>query len=538
MTHDAGAGAVTSARVGTSREPSLWPAVLLATLVGVIVRAAPVGSASFPINDGGLFASFVDSILAGPDLIPANIDYNSLGGPFAYPPLAFLATAGLQWLFPIGTVEWLRWLPLAASIATVPAFFLLAREAAPGRLHAIVATFAFALVPRSFEWMIMGGGLSRAPGFLLAILAIWLGLRFLRGGGRSWLGAGIALGLAVLTHPAAALFAGVSLALATIFLARSRRAWIRMTGTALAGLLVAAPWLVLMSARYGIEPFLSAGGVSANPVQSAFALITASVTDEPFWKLAAGLGVLGFVYLLFARRFFVPVWVVVLVFADPRAGATFVSVPLSLLVAVGLLDLVVARLGRVADGLEAPSEWSTAPWRRRSIRAVMGLTLVVGMVSSLLAPYILDPMSSLSADQRSAMAWSRESLPSATRAVVVTGRSWYEDATSEWFPYLTGQTSVATVQGYEWMGSSAWRRQLELADDLAGVSRETAASIEAWAGAWGIEFDVVYVPKGSLGAVLSPTDCCPALRTTLAESGDYEIVYDGPGATIARRVRP
>jgi len=273
-------------------------------------------------------------------------------------------------------------------------------------------------------------------------------------------------------------------------------------------------------------------------VQSAFALVTASVTDEPFWKLAAGLGVLGFIYSLFARSLFVPAWAVVLVFADPRAGATFVSVPLSLLVAVGLLDLVVARLGSVVGDRAPASEWSTPPWRRRSIRALMGLTLVVGMLSSLLVPQILDPMSSLSTDQRSAMAWSRTSLPLEVPVVVVTGRSWYEDATSEWFPYLTGQTSVATVQGYEWMGSSAWRRQVELADALASVSRETASSIDAWARDWGIEFDFVYVPKGRLGSVTSPTDCCPALRTTLAESGDYQIVYEGPGATIARRVRP
>ncbi len=153
------------------------------------------------MNDGGLFASYVDDILRTGQALPMWTSYNSLDGPFAYPPLAFIATAGLETVIPLGTVEWLRWIPLAASIATVPAFFLLALVLAPSRVHAAVAAFAFAFVPRSFEWLVMGGGLTRAPGFLLAILAVYLGIRFLKLGGRAWLGAGICLGLTVLTHP-------------------------------------------------------------------------------------------------------------------------------------------------------------------------------------------------------------------------------------------------------------------------------------------------------------------------------------------------
>ena len=43
-----------------------------------------------------------------------------------------------------------------------------------------------------------------------------------------------------------------------------------------------------------------------------------------------------------------------------------------------------------------------------------------------------------------------------------------------------------------------------------------------------------YVPKGNLAGPFSPEDCCPALRESLAASAGYEIVYDGPGATIAQ----
>ena len=233
---------------------SLWPAILLATLAGGIARAAPVLAAGFPVNDGGLFASIVDAILAGPRLLPASITYNELDAPLAYPPLAFLATAGLECILPIGTVEWLRWIPLVASIATIPALALLANELAPSRVHAAVATFAFALLPRSFEFLVMGGGLARAPGMFLAILAIYLCMRSLRRGDRSWVGAGVALGLAVATHPEGGLFAALSLSLVALAYARGRRAWSRMVAVAGIGVLVTLPLLVAVVAGHGIGP--------------------------------------------------------------------------------------------------------------------------------------------------------------------------------------------------------------------------------------------------------------------------------------------
>jgi hypothetical protein len=525
-----------AATPGETRELSPWPAILLATLAGAIVRAAPVVQAGFPVNDGGLFASMVDDILKTGQAIPAWTSYNGLGGPFAYPPLAFIVTAGLETLMPLGTVEWLRWIPLLSAIATVPAFALLATVLAPSRVHVAIATFVFALVPRSFEWLVMGGGLTRAPGVLLAILSIYLGIRFLKTGGRAWLGAGIVLGLTVLTHPQAGLFAAISLSLATLAYARGRRAWSRMIAAAAVGLLVTSPWLLVVMTRYGIGPLLSAGGTGVNLVQSIFYLLTATVTDEPLWKLAAGLGVLGVIYSLSLRRFFVPAWAAVLVLADPRGAATVVSAPLSLLAAVGLQDVVVARIGGVGGDLLSAPGWPTPLLRSRSVRAVLGGALLLGMLSATLAPYVLSPMATLGSDERSAMTWSRDSLPPAARVVIVTGRPWYEDATSEWFPYLAGRVSVATVQGHEWLGSTAWQRQLGLADALLGRAKDTVAALAEWARRFGVEYDYVYLPKGRLGGVTPPEDCCGPMRATLRESVDYEIVYDGVGATIARRI--
>ena len=515
---------------------SLWPAILLATLAGGIARAAPVLAAGFPVNDGGLFASIVDAILAGPRLLPASITYNELDAPLAYPPLAFLATAGLECILPIGTVEWLRWIPLVASIATIPALALLANELAPSRVHAAVATFAFALLPRSFEFLVMGGGLARAPGMFLAILAIYLCMRSLRRGDRSWVGAGVALGLAVATHPEGGLFAALSLSLVALAYARGRRAWSRMVAVAGIGVLVTLPWLVAVVAGHGIGPLESAGGTSLNLFQSLYYLVTANLTDEPLWALTGGLAVLGLIYSLAVRRFFVPLWVVAVVVANPRGAETYASVPIAILAAVGLLDVVVARVVPIGGDLASTPGWPASVLRTRAASAVLGGALVLAMLSAFLAPYLASPMASLDADARAAMTWVRDSLPAASRVVVVSGRPWYEDATAEWLPYLSGRVSVATVQGHEWLGSSSWQHQLDLAAALEARADDAVASLDEWAREYGVDYDYVYLPKGRLGGALSEGDCCSAMRVTIRQAPQYEIVYDGAGATIARRL--
>jgi len=91
---------------------------------------------------------------------------------------------------------------------------------------------------------------------------------------------------------------------------------------------------------------------------------------------------------------------------------------------------------------------------------------------------------------------------------------------------------------YEWLGAAAWNRQLELNAALADRADDTVAALDAWAREFDVPYDVAYIPKGHLGSVLSDEDCCSAMRTTLRDSADYEIIYDGAGATIARRLRP
>ena len=517
------------------RQWSPWRAILFATLLGAIVRAAPLLLAGFPINDGGMFASLIDAILTGPGL-PNSITYNDLNAPFAYPPLAFVVTAGLERLLPIGTVEWLRWIPLITSVALIPACALLALELAPTKVHAVIATFVFALVPRSFEWLVMGGGLTRSLGFLFAILAILMLIRYLRHGGRAWIGAGISLGLAVLSHAEGGLFAALSLTIASLAYARDRHAWSRTIAAAALGVLVALPWLVSTIGSHGLTLLISAGGTGLNVVQGLYFLLTMTLTDEPLVTLTASLAALGFIYSLSRRWYFLSLWVILTVLIDPRAAATYVSVPLSILAAIGLLDVVIARVIHIAGDISTAPGWPRELLRARPVAIILGAALEIAFLSALISPFLLGSMASLGGDARSAMAWTSDSLPASARVVVVTGRIWTVDAPSEWFPYLAGRRSVATVQGNEWLGPAAWDQSLDRNFSLQARAGDTVASLDDWADEFGVEFDYVFLPKGQLGGPFSPGDCCAAMRTTLRESPNYQVVYDGPGATIGHRV--
>jgi hypothetical protein len=65
--------------------------------------------------------------------------------------------------------------------------------------------------------------------------------------------------------------------------------------------------------------------------------------------------------------------------------------------------------------------------------------------------------------------------------VVITGGYWFSDQVSEWFPALANRASVATVQGYEWLGGTRWLRQQEANADLQACSTAVDACLTAFA---------------------------------------------------------
>jgi hypothetical protein len=136
-------------------------------------------------------------------------------------------------------------------------------------------------------------------------------------------------------------------------------------------------------------------------------------------------------------------------------------------------------------------------------------------------------------DERVAFNWISQNVPPKSSFVILTGEaSPGGDAVSEWFPALTGQISLATIQGHEWTREKtlmpAWIDFLSLQSCLNSGPQ----CIEEWAITNKTAFSYVYLRKYRLSADGSTQAAITPLELLLRASLDYKVVYDSPAAVI------
>ncbi len=151
---------------------SRWANLVLSfsILFGAIIRFAPTIISGAPINDGGMFYVMIRDLELNHFFIPAFTTYNFQNIPFAYPPFSFYI-GGLLNSIGIPIIDLIRWLPPIVSTLSILAFYILACLILNSKSKGTLATTAYALLPRTFSWYVMGGGLSRTFGILFLLLA-------------------------------------------------------------------------------------------------------------------------------------------------------------------------------------------------------------------------------------------------------------------------------------------------------------------------------------------------------------------------------
>ncbi|MEX2247573.1 MAG: hypothetical protein WEC75_12915 [Dehalococcoidia bacterium] len=514
-------------------------ALAAAVALGGLVRASFVLGADFPLNDGGMFFVMARDLQANGYALPGFTAYNGGEIPFAYPPLGIYAAALFADLTPVSMLDAFRFLPLLVSTFSIVAFFLLARTMLSTRVAVVVAVTAFALVPRSFIWMIMGGGITRSFGFVFAILTVQQALLLYTRGGRRHAALAACLGaLTLLSHVEMAWFAAFSCGLLFAIHGRSRGGVISSAAVAAGVLVLAAPWWANVLAQHGIEPFVAAADTRSPEANPVVLLIQFRMTAEPLFPLIATLAALGAFACMVNRQYVLPVWVAACALLDPRGFGTVASVPIALLAGIAVQDVLVPFLHHPArtalsagsDDLLVPRLRPGAPaWLLPSGGVIMACYALIGTLVA--APTLL---TGLAPDERDAMAWVAASTPEAARVLVVSGEAWDGDRTSEWLPALAGRRSVATVQGREWLREPAFDAQIHAHRAVQECAQADAACLTNWARDTGRTFDFVYLPRLSPRTPPSAEgdECCPALRASLFADTAYRVVYDGPGATV------
>jgi hypothetical protein len=487
----------------------------------------------FPLFDGGMFYAMIGDVQAHGYRLPEFTSYNGGAIPFDYPPLAFYLAAVLNDVFGISRVTLMQLLPAVASAATVGAFYLLAERLLKSYWAVLVATFAFATLPASFSWMIVGGGLTRSLGFLFAVLALGqLHKLYAETSPRQVAITSVFVSLTVLTHLEMTLFLGISAVVMFLFFGNTREGIRASVAVVAITLIATAPWWAIVLSRDGLAPWLDTG--SSRPIVgigSIAALFKMDLARPALVDLIGLLAVLGLIFRVIKREFFLPSWVLALAIFMPWVFTRLVSVPAALLVGYVMVEYVWPwmRDGLPGMSLRRPPPAWLAPY------FVVFFVVSSGFSGVQADRYVLVDLSS---SARDAMHWTADNTAPDAKFLVVTGRAWYQDHVSEWFPTLAERTSAGTIQGREWFGS--FQQQVDMHGDLEKCAAGPASCLERWSGQAGEDFGYIYVSRESPPELSSQgvEECCAGLRTDLLHSQGYKVVYENKAATIFERVSP
>ena len=548
-----------SPRVAFSR--LVYPlSISVAIGLGIFIRAVRTFAYDFPLNDGGLFYTMVRDLQHAQYQLPAFTSYNDAGIPFTYSPFGLYISAIINDVTRLSLVEIFRFVPLIVTSLAIVAFFFLAQSILKSKPAVVAAVFAFVLIPRSFIWLMMGGGITRAFGFLFAILALYaIHEMYERKDSRFVMPAALFSALTILSHLETGTFLAYSIAIFFLCFGINRKGVIHSALVAAGTAVLCAPWLITVLVYHGYGPFRAAnqtgssiftGPLDRQNIRNMIHVFGLG-TNEPYFWLLGSFGLLGGLICVVrslasvSRREYrlpaLPMWWLIIVLLDNRAANTYTTLPVALCAGIGLAEMVLPALNRAIGNLPHDRQATFAldgASDARRLWAAFGRHWPAVVVSLFLLWYSawsaltmstnvsgdLPALASLTADDRAAMQWVAQETPAGSQFVVVSGKTiWPSDYISEWFPTLAGRPSLGTPQGYEWMPDKAFATQIWKHDQLEGCAFADSTCLDRWSTITGTYFDYIYVRN---------TEGVYPVATSLMADYRYDLVYNGPGAMI------
>ena len=504
--------------------------LMIAFLLGGTVRFMPVAMAGFPVNDGGMFYLMVEELKANHFLLPAFTQYNLADIPYAYPPFGFYVTALISSLLRLPALDVMRWLPPLVSTLSLLAFYLMADEILESRLQAALGTLFYGLMPDSFGWAIMGGGITRSFGLLFLFLTIAYANRlytrtssllvplWVHAIWTAFFGA-----LAFLSHPETGLQAAAACVLLWLFRGRSRRTLLWSVAVAAGVVMLTAPWWGTVLVQHGLAPFQSALHSSDDGTFHLAQLLTLQFGGGVFFNLTVALGLVGLLALLAGRKFLLMVWLVLPFFVDPRSASGMALIPMSLMAAYGF-DVIIAPALLSARGQEGM--WLSD---RFVTLTALGIAFYLFFNSAVFGLSL--PGGSLSAADRETIEWVNENIPPGSDFLLLTGEQYsMKDPFQEWFPALAAQRSQTTLQGKEW---SLTENFFPFYGELVALQHcSDVECVDAWGERTGLEHQYLLFKKLPAGSSSPLRGSLSLLLNSVRDSGQYEIVYETENAII------
>jgi hypothetical protein len=490
----------------------------------------------FPLNDGGLFYVMIQDLIRNNYAIPAYTTYNSANIPFVYPPLAFYLTAALNDLTGWPLISIMRVMPAIVSAVSIPFYYFLSRKILNKKSYAAMAVIAFAMLPRSFEWQIMGGGVTRSLGLVLALMTLrQIYVLYIRPEEKFFLPAALLAALTVLSHPEASWFILYSSVLLFFFFGLNRTGVLKSLILAAGVIAFTSPWWATVAIRHGLSAFKAA---STSHLGSSWVnLLTFNFTQEPLLHLLGVLGLLGIFFCLFKKRFFLPAWLALVFLLEVRSASTYVVVPFAMLIAIGFEEVVLARftsgnqLQREFTEKPTTGSWAHHLLRNRGARLLAAYVLLYGLASAIIFSVTSETLRPVQLADRQAMNWIYENTPPESQFLVITGGRWWQDPISEWFPVITQRISSATVQGTEWLPDEEFLESWRKYDALQACSDSDYDCLVGWKNEFNLQNSYVYFTSNqSLPQGLKKK--CRQLAELGAESHDLVLTFEHQGITM------
>lgn len=494
-----------------------WAKLILGLTLffGLAVRLFPGLLARFPLNDGGMFLVMIRDLRAHHFLLPAHTTYNFSDIPFAYPPLGFYA-AGLLSMLGIPDVQILRWLPALVNFASIPAFYLLANSLLNDAPRAALAAAIYALTPDSFAWQIMGGGLTRSFGTLFIPLALWAVYKMFTSG--EWKFAGLTAlfaSLAFLSHPEVSLAVAVECGLFWLFFGRTRRGVLQAALVSAGVILLTAPWWGSVLALNGLAPFesvLHSGAYGGFPLWDFLRDLFYFNAWRALFNL---LTIIGIIWNLWNRKFFLPVWMLLPYFTEPRSAPAFAFFPACIMAAQAVIELLPKMLDWIQQRRGQAVSNVSFEGRKGLSLFLFGL-MFLWFVQSVFYGLVLVNTSLVPPLPQQAMEWVRGHTSAGARFIVLTGNQGVmTDPIQEWFPAFSERRSQTTLQGLEWtLGDEFFPRLNQLA---ALQLCQNVACVEAWSQETQLGYDDILVEKSNQ---------TEAVLQSLERDTRYKLLYD------------
>lgn len=519
--------------IGFLQKPSQFTNMLLMVVIlGMYVRIVHVISVDFPLNDGGLFYSMIRDLGESDRILPMYTSYNQAQIPYAYPPFSFYFLHILENMLKVSLLDIMRIFPALVSCLTIPLFYHFAHKILASKTAVLFSTLAFSFLPTSFDWLIVGAGVTRAPAFVFSLLALNGAISFLREKRYQHLLV-VTLGftLVILTHPGIAWFTFYSLCVLFGYKALSERKSFLHLGSVMvtSGILSSIWWLTIVQ-RHGWKVFVYPFQTESYSFASLLTPFTFLFTNEPFLGIFAFIGLLGLFISFRRKNYLITAWFIVVFLLEPRLSALYSVIPFSILVGKGFAKGILPVIQK--DGSQDKADDADKiHWDFLTTVFVVFLLLYVTT-----AAYLAVQSKHLSREQIQSMKWTAKNTPLDESFIILTGtQSYGKDYASEWFPALSSRKSVTTPQGMEWLSDNQFTKMSEAHFELQKCVEENWACLNNWGQFYGKDFEHIFI---SMKSIRENGQSVDLLLDELKKSASYSVVFENDDVIIFSEKSP